>query len=150
MKWVLTLLLICAFVAIYLLFGHSEQQKQAVSDLQIASTQDNANAKQLGSMNSYEVIVKRPLFIEQREFDKEQPVKKVRRVKPVIEDLKVKALGIALTGEGILAVLKDLKNGNSVRLRIGEKIYGWRLDAVSETSFTFSKSGKEKVVVFKE
>lgn len=151
MKSILSLILIIAIVLVYFVNTQSEQeQQQAGRDLQINFSQDDSNVKQLENLNAYNAIVERPLFIEDRQFVEEKKVQVVRKPKPVIDDLKVTALGIALTGDGILAVLKDLKNGNNLRLRIGEEIYGWRLDAVSESSFTFSKAGKEKVVVFKE
>ena len=151
MKSILSLILVVAVAAVYFVMGQSTpEQGQSGRDLQINYGQDDSNVKQLKNLNAYSAIVERPLFIEDREFAEEKKVEVVRKPKPVIDDLKVTALGIALTGDGILAVLKDQKNGNNLRLRIGEEIYGWRLDAVSESSFTFSKSGKEKVVAFKD
>ncbi|MCP4078465.1 MAG: hypothetical protein GY744_20075 [Gammaproteobacteria bacterium] len=111
--------------------------------------QEDLSVKKLGNIGEYESITERPLFVESREKSKKVVKKKKVKRKPVIEDLKVQALGIALTNEGILAVIKDLKNGKIIRLRIKEKIYGWSLDGVSEDSFTFSKGEQGKVINFK-
>jgi Tfp pilus assembly protein PilO len=150
MKAIISLILFIALVLLYLIQGQSEEeQQQTTRDLKINYSQDDTNVKQLKNLNAYNAIVERPLFLEERQFEEEKKVKVVTRPKRVIEDLKVTALGIALTSDGILAVLKDLKNGKNLRLRIGDEIYGWRLDGVSESSFTFSKAGREKVIAFK-
>ncbi len=62
----------------------------------------------------------------------------------------VQALGIAVTGETILAVIKDLENGKVYRLRIDEEINGWTLKDVSTDSFIFSKGETEKSIGFKK
>jgi hypothetical protein len=150
MKLILSILLILAIALVYYFNRGSEiDTQQSTHDLQIGYSEGDVSGKKLKNLNQYSAIIERPLFIEERQFEEEKKVKVVTRPKRVIEDLKVKALGIALTSEGILAVLKDLKNGKNLRLRIGEEIYGWRLDGVSESSFTFSKGGREKVIAFK-
>lgn len=151
MKLLFSLIFILGIALVYYFSrGAETDNQQAAHDLQIGYAQDEVSGKNLKNLNQYDAIIERPLFIEERQFAEEQKVKVVRKPKPVIEDLKVKALGIALTGDGILAVLKDLKNGKNIRLRIGEEIYGWRLDGVSESSFTFSRDGKERVIAFKD
>jgi hypothetical protein len=151
MKYIISLVLIIAIVLLFFINSNIEPgSRQAPHELQFSFNQETTNVKKLKNMGDYNAIVERPLFIEDRQFAEVKKVKLVPKKRPVIDDLKVKALGIALTGDGILAVLKDLKNGNNLRLRIGEEIYGWRLDSVSESSFTFSKAGKEKVVAFKD
>jgi hypothetical protein len=151
MKYIISLVLIIAIVLLFFINSNIESgSRQASHELQFSFSQEATNVKKLKNMGDYNAIVERPLFIEDRQFVEVKKVKVAPKKRPVIDDLKVKALGIALTGDGILAVLKDLKNGNNLRLRIGEEIYGWRLDSVSESSFTFSKAGKEKVVAFKD
>lgn len=150
MKLIISILLTLGIALVYFMTGESEtDSNQQNQELQIGYAQDDVRVNNLKSLNQYNAIVERPLFVEERQFEPEEEVKVVSKPKPVIEDLKVQALGIALTSDGILAVLKDLKNGKNLRLRIGEEIYGWRLDGVSESSFTFSKGGREKVVAFK-
>jgi hypothetical protein len=150
MKLIFSILLIFGIALVYYFSrGAEPDNQQAAHDLQIGYQKDEVRGKNLENLNQYNAIIERPLFIEERQFTVDEKVKVVRKPAPVIDDLKVKALGIALTGDGILAVLKDLKNGKNLRLRIGEEIYGWRLDGVSESSFTFSRGGKEKVIAFK-
>ena len=111
--------------------------------------QDALSIKKLGNIDEYESITEKPLFVESREKTIKVVKKKKPQRKAVVQDLKVQALGIALTNEGVLAVIKDLKNGKIIRLRINEEIYGWSLDGVSEDSFTFSKDGQTKIIKFK-
>jgi hypothetical protein len=110
----------------------------------------SASLKKLDSVREYEAIATRPLFDEDRIEDK-QEVKKAPKAVPrrVVDSLKVQALGVALSSDGILAVIKDLKTGRTVRLRIDDELYGWKLTSVADNKFTFSKQGKERVVQFK-
>jgi hypothetical protein len=110
----------------------------------------DASLKKLKSVRDYSDIAERPLFDEDRVAEK-KAVKKVKKVvrRPMVDDLRVQALGVALSSDGILAVIKDLKVGKTVRIRIDEEIYGWKLKSVADNKFTFSKQGKEKVIYFK-
>lgn len=150
MKLIISIFFVLGIALVYYFGSGAEtEDQQAAPDLQIGQVQDEVREKKPDSLSQYKAIIERPLFIEERQFAAEEEVKVVIKPKPVIEDLKVQALGIALSSEGILAVLKDLKNGKTLRMRIGDEIYGWALKGVSETSFTFSKGGKEKVITFK-
>ncbi len=151
MKIIVTTLLLISLGVVYFFMDSPESDVSAVdSNINIGFSNKELKEKSLESISHYNAIIEKPLFIEDREFEKEEEVKIVRKPKPVIEDLKVKALGVALTSDGLLAVIVDLKNSKNLRLRIGDKIYGWRLDGVSESSFTFSKDGKEKVIAYKD
>lgn len=150
MKLLFSLLLILALSLTYFYMDQALTQDETAShdtklDLKPV-TSDKENLKQ---MNAYSAIVDRPLFIEERRFEQEIKEKVIRKPTPVIQDFKVQGLGIALTGEGIIAVLKDLKNGDIVRLRIGDGFSGWSLKSVSHESFTFVKGEAEKVIKFK-
>lgn len=151
MKLGFSLLLILAIAVVY--YFMSDTQSGIVSqvqDLKLKSANASSdNVKNLQHISNYNAIVDRPLFIEQRRFEEEK-TEVVVKPKPVIQELLVQALGIALTADGILAVIKDSKNGKTLRLRIGDEIYGWTLKGVSESSFTFSKDEREKVINFKE
>ena len=150
MPYLLSLILLLAIPATYYFVENILQSKEIESKEYIVNfEQDAFSIKKLGNIDEYESITEMPLFVESREkFIKVVKKKKLQR-KAVVQDIKVLALGIALTNEGILAVIKDLKNGKIIRLRINEEIYGWSLDGVSEDSFTFSKEGQSKVINFK-
>jgi len=150
MRYFFTLILLIALFLTYFFVVNILQNKEIESEeYNVNFNQEDLSVKKLGNIGEYESITERPLFVESREKSKKVVKKKKVKRKPVIEDLKVQALGIALTNEGILAVIKDLKNGKIIRLRIKEKIYGWSLDGVSEDSFTFSKGEQGKVINFK-
>ena len=113
-------------------------------------SKEDSGVVKLGQLANYDSISNRPLFTESRELAKKVIKEKRKVIKPVIQDLKVQALGIALTGEGVLAVIKDLRNGKIVRLRINEEIYGWSLQGVSEENFVFMKDKQRKLINFKK
>jgi hypothetical protein len=102
--------------------------------------------RQLDPFNAYDSISRKPLFDLDREPEKLEVKNEVIQIK---KDLLVQAIGIAVTGETILAVIKDLDNGKIYRLRIDEEINGWALKSVSADSFVFSKSEIEKSIGFK-
>ncbi|MCP4981456.1 MAG: hypothetical protein GY935_13285 [Gammaproteobacteria bacterium] len=103
---------------------------------------------QLESIEEYSAIARLPLFNQTRR----PPVVEVKRVvkrKPVEQKLQIQALGIAVTSENLLAVVKDLRTGKIRRLRIDEKIDGWTLKRVADDSFVFERKGVEQMVKFK-
>ena len=111
--------------------------------------ESNWEIRQLGDISGYQDISARPLFDADREPEKKIEKKKVTKKKVVEKKLMVQALGIAITGENLLAVVKDMRNGKILRLRVNEQIDGWTLTSVSADSFVFSKGATEKVVKFK-
>ncbi len=100
-------------------------------------------------MNEYESIATRPLFDEDRKPARQVIVAKKIEKKVVRKDLVIQALGIALVGDKFLAVIKDLKTGKVLRLRINDSIYGWKLSGVSENSLIFSRADLEKIIKFR-
>ena len=109
----------------------------------------SSELRKLEPFNVYESISLKPLFDIDREPEKIEVENEVIQKIPVKKDLLVQAIGIAVTGETILAVIKDLENGKIYRLRIDEEINGWTLKNVSADSFVFSKSEIEKSIGFK-
>ena len=105
--------------------------------------------RSLGQFTEYRVIAERPLFDTDREPPKALVVEKVVKKKKQTNQLKLQALGIAVTSENLLAVVKDLRTGKTSRLRIDDEIDGWTLTGVSADSFLFAKGEEEKVVKFK-
>jgi hypothetical protein len=151
MKLVFSIVLVLCIALEYVFLSNPvSENKNENHDLKFEANTTVASVKSLQNITNYNAIVERPLFIEERRFEEEKKEEKVVRRAPVIQDLRVQALGVALSGDGLLAVIKDLKNGQTKRLHIGDDIYGWVLKGVSESSFTFSKDKREKVVKFKE
>ncbi len=150
MRYFLTLILLLAIPATYYFVENMLQSKEVESTEYIVNfEQDALSIKKLGNIDEYESITDMPLFVESREKSIKVVKKKKMKRKAVVQDLKVLTLGIALTNEGVLAVIKDIKNGKIIRLRINDEIYGWSLDGVSEDSFTFSKDRQRKIINFK-
>jgi hypothetical protein len=151
MKLIFSAIMLVAIALVYFYMSDSLSEKQTVAhELNLDLGKPGAAVKKLENINHYNSIIDQPLFVEERRFEEEKKQVKIVKPVPVIEILNVKPLGIALSGEGLIAVMTDKKNGKTLRMRIGDEIYGWTLKGVSEFSFTFSKGGKEKVVNFKE
>jgi len=106
-------------------------------------------ARSLGEYAQYRVIVERPLFDTDREPPKTIVKEKVPKKKKPVKQLEVQALGIAVSNENLLAVVKDLRTGKISRLRIDDEIDGWTLTSVSADSFLFAKGEEKKEVKFK-
>ena len=116
---------------------------------QLSITGQQAALKKLKPIEQYQSISQAPLFNENRKLQQQKPVVRVKKTQPRIQPLKVKPLGIALTTDGILAVIKDLSNGQLMRMKINDVVQGWTLKAVSNESFTFIKGETEKIISYK-
>ncbi len=108
----------------------------------------SSETRQLNDISQYQAISADPLFDADREPAKKVVIKKVVQ-KKVEKQLKVQAIGIAVTGENLLAVVRNLRTGKIARLRVNEEIDGWTLNSVSADSFVFAKGENKKVVKFK-
>ena len=107
------------------------------------------DTRQLESVAYYQAIALNPLFSEDRKPFIEEAKKRTVKNKVVKKDLQVKALGIAVSGELFLAIVKDMRSGKVLRLKINEQIDEWRLTSVSADSFIFSNGDLEKVISFR-
>jgi len=148
-KLSLSITLLAAIFTSYYLVGSMVGKTASVPASTLNFTESGAEIRKLEAFNEYEDIAQRPLFDADREPKIIEVKKKVVQKKPVKKDLLVKALGIAVTGESILAVLKDMKSGKILRLRINEGFNGWTLKSVSTDSFIFAKGETEKAIRFK-
>lgn len=140
---------------VMLLFSYwyvSNRIDQAGSEAQVfnmAVSPGKLEINGLDNIRAYDAIVERPLFIEEREIKKTLKKRTTRIVKPAVKKLKLKALGVAVTNETVLAVVKNLSTGKITRLNVGDLIDGWTLESVAEHSFVFSKDNQQKIVRFK-
>ncbi len=149
MKLLISTTLLAAIFLSYYLLSSLVGEDVSVPVNTLNFSQSGSEIKKLQAFNVYENIAKIPLFDADREPVKVEVKKKTARKKVVQKKLLVKALGIAVTDEGILGVVKDMKTGKILRLRINEEIDGWILKSVSANSFVFSKDETEKVIKFK-
>ncbi len=149
MKLLISTTLLAAIFLSYYLLSSLVGEDVSVPVNTLNFSQSGSEIKKLQAFNVYENIAKIPLFDADREPVKVEVKKKTVRKKVVQKKLLVKALGIAVTDEGILGVVKDMKTGKILRLRINEEIDGWILKSVSANSFVFSKDETEKVIKFK-
>ncbi len=117
-----------------------------VNSFRFAAT--DSQTRQLNDVSQYQAISSIPLFDEDRRPEKKVVAIKVVQ-KKVEKQLKVQALGIAVSGDGLLAVVKDLRTGRIYRLRVDDAVDGWTLTDVSAERFIFAKAGVEKSVKFK-
>jgi hypothetical protein len=149
MKLLFSMILLAAIFLSYYLLSSLLGKAVTAPVNTLSFTESGAEIRKLEAFSAYEDIAQSPLFDTDRKPEKIEVKKKVVYKKPVQKDLTVKALGIAITGESILAVIKDMKNGKIIRLRINEEIYGWALKGVSTDSFVFSKGEIEKAIRFR-
>jgi hypothetical protein len=151
MKAIITLVLTLLIVASYFYIERRlEAAEQEVPDVALQITPAEIRLSSLGNVSSYSSISDRPLFVETRKFEVEKkPEVKVKKA-PVRRTLKVQALGVAVSNEGILAVVKSQTSGKIFRLNVGDEIDGWTLQSVANQRFTFTRDNVNKVVTFKK
>ncbi|MCP3849233.1 MAG: hypothetical protein GY694_03180 [Gammaproteobacteria bacterium] len=148
-KLIISIILLSGIIGSYYLLGSSIGKAVTMPDNTLEFSGDISEIRKLQAFNTYEDIAMRPLFDADREPVKIKAKKKTVQKKQVKQDLLVKALGMAVAGDSILAVLKDMKTGKIHRMRINETINGWALNSVSANIFVFSKGGTEKAITFK-
>jgi len=148
-KLSLSIILLAAIYLSYSMVSSMVASNANVSMSTLGFSISSSELRKLEPFNKYKSISGKPLFDSDREPEKIEVTKEAIQKIPVKKDLLVQAIGIAVTGETILAVIKDLENGKIYRLRIDEEINGWALKSVSADSFVFSKSEVEKSIGFK-
>ena len=148
-KLLLSVFFMAAIYASYQNINESVHSAPENTSRSPAISELKSDIRKLQPLSNYQAITQAPLFDEDRLPEKMVLKKVVKKIKRINNELRVQGLGIAVMDEGILAVIKDLKNGKTMRLRIGEIIYGWSLKSVSNKHFTFVKGEVEKVINFK-
>ena len=149
MKILLSIMLIAAIYSSYEWANSAVQPVAGAPAKTLEISPNNINLKVLSGMSDYQTISNSPLFDEDRKPQQKVVVVKKIEKKQVKENLLVKALGIALAGEKLLAVVKDMKTGKIVRLKINDNVHGWTLKGVSENSLIFSRAEIEKAIRFR-
>ena len=150
MQIMVTLLLsVALYSGYYVITDSLDRPSSDLPEYKVTLVNKGAQARSLKGINQYAAISRAPLFTESRKLVKPEKTKKIRRKVVVQQALSIKALGIALSGDGVIAVVKDLKNGKILRLGIQDKIYGWTLSSVSDGQFSFTKGSRSKIIKFK-
>ncbi len=149
MKFIISIvLLVMIFISYWYVSNRIEQTGNDSQIFDMDVTQAKLEINHLEGLGNYDSIIERPLFVPERQFEEvKKPV--VKKVRPVVKTLSVKALGVAVTNEDVLAVLKNLTSGKIIRMKVGDVIEGWTLDGVSEDSFIFSMDNQQKIIKFK-
>jgi hypothetical protein len=149
MRFLVTLLLAAAMVLGYLKLEASISAPADAPTNVLGLEENRVDIAQLESIGAYASIIDLPLFDPTRRPPQVE-VKLVESPKPVVKQLKIQAIGIAVTSDHLLAVVKDLSTGKILRLRIGDSVEDWSLSRVSEDSLVFVRDGNEKIVQFKK
>ena len=150
MQVFLTLALLVSLIASYLWLAPTiENTPLQPEEYQINLAQAPKLTRQVTGLSQYSSIDQKPLFIQERKLTEKPPEKKRVINKTKVKKLNIQALGIALAGEGFIAVIKDLNTGKVKRLKINDQLYGWSLSTVAEGQFTFKKGKLEKAIKFR-
>lgn len=151
MKTVISLILILLIAGSYFYVEHRlEAAERGIPDVALQIDPAEIRLSSLGRASDFSSISDRPLFVEQRKFEVEKKPEVNKKRAPVRRTLKVQALGVAVSNEGILAVVKSQTSGKIFRLNIGDEIDGWTLESVANQQFSFSRDNINKVVTFKK
>lgn len=155
MKYLVLLLMLTALAGLYyriaLPVDGPTETRSATGDFEI--TLPNVRDARLllnRPARDFQSLTQKALFNEDRRVTPPKP--KVQR-KPVPrpqQKLDVLALGIAVSDEGFLAVVKERRNGEIRRMRLNEKINDWELVSITREGFSYRKEGREVVIPFKQ
>lgn len=149
MKTVITLVLLAGIYGCYFMLNSLIDRDVSVPGNKFDFSETDAETRKLRQFAQYQVISEKPLFDSDREPEKPVVEEKVVEKKKAVRQLKVQALGIAIIGENLLAVVKNLRTGKITKLKVGEAIEGWELASVSADQFVFEKDETRKSFSFK-
>lgn len=115
-------------------FGVTPQQPQEpLLDI------DASAALEVPPLGHYSEIVERPLFLSSRR-PVEEGSETVVEEEIIEEDLNLTLLGVLLTPERTMALLRMDDDGSMARLVLGETLEGWEFTSARPTSITLRKS----------
>jgi len=103
------------------------------------------------SKDSYAVITREPLFTEGRKPLKSEeatPLKMNKNKQPKIAS-KISLVGVSLSNEQSLALLKDTK-GKYHRLVVGDALEGWTIKSIKKTTINVYSAGKNKTIALEK
>ena len=149
MKLLVSMLLLAGIYMSHYMVNLMIASEVSAAESKFGFTGSVQDIRELSQFAGFDAISGKPLFDPDRE-----PVSIVVEKKPIekkkaARSLSVQALGIAVSAESILAVVKNLRTGKIHRLHVNDAVDGWILTNVSADSFVFAKAGVEKTVKFK-
>lgn len=141
----LFLLMIMLVEIIYVSVSMSSSE-QAVITPRSQANELLSSTEQTVQNNQYDIIAKKPLFIEGREARPEETnTGTVKVIEPVKnKPFKIQLVGVGLMGNDQLVLIIDNK-GKYHRLHVDDKLYGWRVKSITKKSVLFAQQGKSKV-----
>ncbi len=149
----LTMLLLIAIITIlgntiyYLLKKPQEnpatELAQPPANLKLKTT-PTIQAQPLANMSEYEEIIERPLFSSNRQPE-EETVEQETVQRPV-RNPDLKLAGIVISNEENVALIKSRKEPKLQRLKLEEKIDGWKLIAIKSNSVKL-ESGNDQITL---
>ena len=155
MRYLVLLFLLVALAGLYFRMSSpldgQAQARPATQDFQLALP-DSRDAGLLldKPASDFLAITKKALFNEDRRVAPPK-TKTVRKpAAPPQQRLDVQALGVALSDESFLAVVKDRRSGVIRRMRLNEEINGWKLVSITREGFSYRKAGREVFIPFKQ
>jgi len=155
MKYLVLLLLLAALAGLYYRMSSpldgQAQARPVAQDFQLALP-DAREARLLldRSASDFQSVTKKALFNEERRVAAPKTRVVRKPASPRQQKLDVQALGIALSDEGFLAVVKERRSGDIRRMRLNEEINGWELVSITREGFSYRKEGREVFIPFKQ
>lgn len=100
----------------------------------------------MAPLTQYQEIVERPLFLEGRRPPQPEAPATVVQEQPVVEDKSFTLLGVLITPEATLALLKVDETGKVHRIKVGDPLEGWRLEAIAADSVVLRRDAQTKTL----
>jgi len=144
------------FLILLLVFSYRFSQE---SDFELKSydrkkVEDNSisaseHLKTLQALPQYASISEQPLFdVSRKAVAKVVQRRAIRTASQ--NDLRVKGLGMADGPDGLITVLKDLRSGKVIKLKLNDSFDGWVLSEISQKGFLFLKDQRSQLVEYRE
>jgi len=120
-------------------------------DVTTAEAQSAVNANQrviftAPAIAAFSEITERPLFMDDRQPPPE-PKKTARAA--VISPLRLQLVGVAITPESRIALVRDLSSNKMLHLAAGMKHQNWELVSVTKTVATFKRGEQSQELTLK-
>lgn len=98
----------------------------------------------MAPLTQYQDIVERPLFLEGRRPPEPDAPAVVVQAPPVVEDTAFTLVGVLITPEATQALLKVDETGKVHRIKVGEQLESWRLEAIAADSVILRRDTQTK------
>lgn len=89
---------------------------------------------ELADIEDFSEVIERPLFSATRQEEEEVTAEDITPERKPAIDPRLKLLGIVISGDEQIALIKSRKDPKAKRVRINEKIEGWKLNKLEKNS----------------